>query len=174
MEKQKGFTLVELVVVIIILGILAVTAAPKFINMQSDAHAATLKGMQGAINGANVMVYGKAALQGKTNSVTSESNGNGIDIGNDQTVQAAYGYTKATKDDLEKVLDVTFDEGTSPTDAGKNEWVIKADGTTAQIWQRGAPADVVTGDTATVCKLTYTQATSVVSAATIVIDTSGC
>ena len=35
--KQQGFTLMELVVVIIILGNLAVTAAPKFINFQSDA-----------------------------------------------------------------------------------------------------------------------------------------
>ncbi|MGL4750761.1 MAG: type II secretion system protein, partial [Shewanella sp.] len=37
MKRQQGFTLIELVVVIIILGILAVTAAPKFINLQSDA-----------------------------------------------------------------------------------------------------------------------------------------
>ena len=166
MEKQKGFTLVELVVVIIILGILAVTAAPKFINMQSDAHAATLKGMQGAINGANVMVYGKAALQGKTN--TSES----IDIGNNQKVQAVYGYTKATQADLQTVLDVTFDKGISPTGAGTNEWVINvpADGKKADIWQRGAPADVASK----ACKLTYTEATAAGSAATIAIDTSGC
>ncbi len=34
MSKQKGFTLIELVVVIVILGILAVTAAPKFMNLQ--------------------------------------------------------------------------------------------------------------------------------------------
>ncbi|WP_219592386.1 prepilin-type N-terminal cleavage/methylation domain-containing protein, partial [Aeromonas salmonicida] len=37
MKKQAGFTLIELVIVIIILGILAVTAAPKFLNLQGDA-----------------------------------------------------------------------------------------------------------------------------------------
>ncbi|MGL5409088.1 MAG: type II secretion system protein, partial [Shewanella sp.] len=64
MKKQQGFTLIELVVVIIILGILAVTAAPKFINLQGDARASALQGLKGAIQGANSLVYSKAALLG--------------------------------------------------------------------------------------------------------------
>ena len=64
MKRQQGFTLIELVVVIIILGILAVTAAPKFINLQGDARAFTIQGMKGAIQGANSLVYSKAALLG--------------------------------------------------------------------------------------------------------------
>ncbi|NRA72841.1 MAG: prepilin-type N-terminal cleavage/methylation domain-containing protein [Gammaproteobacteria bacterium] len=51
MMKTKGFTLIELVIVIIILGILAVTAAPKFINLSSDAEIGTLKGIAGAMKG---------------------------------------------------------------------------------------------------------------------------
>ena len=44
MKRSAGFTLIELVIVIIILGILAVTAAPKFLNLQGDAREAPLKG----------------------------------------------------------------------------------------------------------------------------------
>lgn len=64
MKKQGGFTLIELVVVIVILGILAVTAAPKFLNLQSDARASSLQGLKGAMAGAAGIVYGKAAIDG--------------------------------------------------------------------------------------------------------------
>ncbi|MEC4725015.1 type II secretion system GspH family protein [Shewanella sp. D64] len=47
-RKHSGFTLIELVVVIIILGILAVVALPKFINLSEDAHVATVAGTGGA------------------------------------------------------------------------------------------------------------------------------
>ncbi|MED5521016.1 MAG: prepilin-type N-terminal cleavage/methylation domain-containing protein, partial [Pseudomonadota bacterium] len=36
-STQQGFTLIELIIVIVLLGILAVTAAPKFLNLQDDA-----------------------------------------------------------------------------------------------------------------------------------------
>lgn len=47
--KNKGFTLIEMIVVIVILGVLAVTAAPKFMGLQSDARIATLQATKGAI-----------------------------------------------------------------------------------------------------------------------------
>lgn len=48
-EKQTGFTLIELIIVIVIIGILAVVAAPKFVNLSSDAHKASLQGLKGAL-----------------------------------------------------------------------------------------------------------------------------
>ncbi len=42
-KKNSGFTLIELVIVIVILGILAVTAAPKFLNISSDSKVAIIK-----------------------------------------------------------------------------------------------------------------------------------
>ncbi|MBK7324894.1 MAG: prepilin-type N-terminal cleavage/methylation domain-containing protein [Propionivibrio sp.] len=51
MLKQKGFTLIELIVVIVILGILAATALPKFVDLTGDAQKAAVQGFTGAING---------------------------------------------------------------------------------------------------------------------------
>ena len=65
MIKNKGFTLIELVVVIVILGILSVVAAPKFINLTTDAKIASLEGMQGAMKSGAQMIYSKALIQEK-------------------------------------------------------------------------------------------------------------
>lgn len=62
--KAKGFTLIELIVVIVILGILAVNAAPKFIDLQRDARIGVLQGIKGAIQSANQMVHGYAVIHG--------------------------------------------------------------------------------------------------------------
>lgn len=51
--KQNGFTLIELVVVIVILGILAATALPRFIDLTGDASQAAVDGFAGAINSGN-------------------------------------------------------------------------------------------------------------------------
>lgn len=49
MQQQKGFTLIELVVVIVILGVLAAVALPRFMNATEDAHTAAVQGTGGAL-----------------------------------------------------------------------------------------------------------------------------
>lgn len=72
MKRQGGFTLIELVVVIVILGILAVTAAPRFLNLQDDARESALQGLKGAMDGAAGIVFGKSAIEGVETSVDPE------------------------------------------------------------------------------------------------------
>ncbi|WP_324295168.1 type II secretion system protein [Shewanella sp. 10N.7] len=67
-KKLRGFTLIELVVVIIILGILAVYAAPKFINLQSDARISALNGLKGAIHSNDTLYFAAAAIEGEEKS----------------------------------------------------------------------------------------------------------
>ena len=65
-SQQKGFTLIELVVVIVILGILAATAAPKFIDLTSDAKTSVMQGVQGSVNSAINLAHAKALVAGET------------------------------------------------------------------------------------------------------------
>ncbi|AXB32515.1 type II secretion system protein [Vibrio campbellii] len=99
MKRQGGFTLIELVVVIVILGILAVTAAPRFLNLQDDARNATLEGLSGAIKGASGIVYGKAAIKGLEAKATSA-----ISVGSD-SINIVYGYPSATSASINPLVD---------------------------------------------------------------------
>lgn len=62
-NQQSGFTLIELIVVIVILGILAATALPKFSNLQGDARAAKMNGAIGAVQAANALAHATQLAQ---------------------------------------------------------------------------------------------------------------
>lgn len=147
MRNQQGFTLIELIVVIVILGILAATALPKFVDLSGDARTGVIRGVEASMRGANTMLYGKAAANNVQNAATAS-----VSATSTISVSLAYGYA-ANVTELAKVLDLN-PIGDFNVNAGN-------------IQHHNATSTAN-------CQVAYTAPTAVGGTPTYVTTTSGC
>ncbi|OIN14012.1 prepilin-type N-terminal cleavage/methylation domain-containing protein [Oceanisphaera psychrotolerans] len=167
MKKTAGFTLIELVIVIVILGILGAVAAPRFINLQGDAYGANVNALKGSIQSGLTLANTKAILKGQDNTDAPTP----IEI-DGTNVNFIHGFPTANATGIIAMLqelDVS-DAGTTAAfrsiGGGETAGATITIAPTARI---GADED----DATTTCKVVYKAATST-AAATVSSDTSGC
>ena len=131
--SQKGFTLIELVVVIVILGILAVTAAPKFIDLTGDAKKSVIQAVEGSLNSAADMAHAKALIANKVDGDISVAG---------TTITLVNGYPNKTS------IDTLMDIDTSSSDS---VFVLNTSAASVATYS-------YKGSTAATCQAIYTEA----------------
>ncbi len=147
MKETHGFTLIELIVVILVLGILAAIAAPRFINLTGQARIAALNGLRAAVSSAATLANALTVAQGNTAGQPIVVEGT--------TVQMTNYYPSSGANGID--LAVRFDAATFATAAPAQTFQIKA-----------AP-------TPTSCAFLYTAAPSTTQPATVATAvTTGC
>lgn len=103
-KQQSGFTLIELVVVIVILGLLAATALPRFVNITGDARAASVQGIAGGLRSAVALAKAQYLVNGSSTSTQILVEGQTVNVLNESGFAGLGGRPDGTATGMRRML----------------------------------------------------------------------